>query len=150
MDKVEMLKSAPLFAGLKDKQLKLIAGTAKVLTFNEGEPIIEEGNQRSIGFYVLGSGSDGVSLRDLGAASAEVTKGDTVVASYGPGDYFGEIALLTDDQARTATVSATSDSEVLGLTKWDFRALLNSNPDIAVEVMAELARRLDETQASNE
>ena len=138
MDKVEMLTSAPLFAGLKDKQLKLIAGTAKVLTFKEGEPIIEEGNQRSIGFYVLGSGS------------AEVTRGDTVVASYGPGDYFGEIALLTDDQARTATVAATSESEVLGLTKWDFRALLNSNPDIAVEVMAELARRLDETQAANE
>ena len=138
MDKVEMLKTALLFAGFKEKQLKAIAGTVKTLTYKDGEAIIEEGNDRSIGFYILGSGS------------AEVTKGDAVVATYGPGDYFGEIALLSDDRARTASVIATSDSEVLGLTKWDFRALLNSQPDIAVEVMAELARRLDRDQSSTE
>lgn len=138
MDKVEMLKVSPLFSGLNKKQLNAIADTARDLTFADGDTIIEEGDHRSIGFYVLGSGT------------AEVTKDDTVVASYGPGDYFGEIALLSDDTARTASVTATSDTEVLGLTKWDFRALLNSKPDIAVEVMAELARRLSETQSSNE
>lgn len=138
MDKVEMLKAAPLFSGLNKKQLNAIAETARDLTFQAGETIIEEGDNRSIGFYVLGSGS------------AEVSKDGAVIASYGPGDYFGEIALLSDDTARTATVTATSDSEVVGLTKWDFRALLNSKPDIAVQVMAELARRLTETQAANE
>jgi CRP-like cAMP-binding protein len=138
MDKVEMLKVAPLFAGLNKKQLNAIAETARELTFETGDTIIEEGDHRSIGFYVLGSGS------------AEVSKDGAVVASYGPGDYFGEIALLSDDTARTATVTATSDSEVLGLTKWDFRALLNSKPDIAVQVMAELARRLTETHSANE
>ena len=65
-------------------------------------------------------------------------------------DYFGEIALLSDDTARTATVTATSDAEVLGLTKWDFRALVSSEPDIAVQVMGELARRLAETEAVTE
>lgn len=138
MDKVEMLKAAPLFSGLNKKQLNAIAETARDLTFQAGETIIEEGDNRSIGFYVLGSGS------------AEVSKDGAVIASYGPGDYFGEIALLSDDTSRTATVTATSDSEVVGLTKWDFRALLNSKPDIAVQVMAELARRLTETQAANE
>jgi len=138
MDKVEMLKVAPLFAGLNKKQLNAIAETARELTFETGDTIIEEGDHRSIGFYVLGSGS------------AQVSKDGAVVASYGPGDYFGEIALLSDDTARTATVTATNDSEVLGLTKWDFRALLNSKPDIAVQVMAELARRLTETQSTNE
>lgn len=138
MDKVEMLKIAPLFTGLNKKQLNAIAETARELTFETGDTIIEEGDHRSIGFYVLGSGS------------AEVSKDGAVVASYGPGDYFGEIALLSDDTARTATVTATSDSEVLGLTKWDFRALLNSKPDIAVQVMAELARRLTETHSANE
>jgi CRP-like cAMP-binding protein len=73
-----------------------------------------------------------------------------VVATYGPGDYFGEIALLTDEPTRTATVTATSDAEVLGLTKWDFRALVNAEPDVALEVMAELARRLEETQSLSE
>jgi len=138
MDNVEMLQLAPLFAGLSKKQLNAIAKSARNLTFKEGEMIVEEGNEPAIGFYVLGSGT------------AEVTKEGSVVASYGPGDYFGEIALLSDDTARTATVTATSDSEVLGLTKWDFRALVNSKPDIAVQVMAELARRLTETQTTNE
>jgi CRP-like cAMP-binding protein len=47
-------------------------------------------------------------------------------------------------------VTATSDAEVLGLTKWDFRALVSSEPDIAVQVMGELARRLAETEAVTE
>ena len=138
MDKVEMLKVAPLFSGLKQKQLEAIAGTARSLTFSDGDAIIQEGEDRSIGFYVLGSGS------------AEVRKEGEVLATYAPGDYFGEIALLSDDTSRTASVVATSESEVLGITKWDFRALVNSQPDIAVQVMAGLAQRLDETQGLSE
>ena len=107
-------------------------------TWSPSPAIIEEGEDRSIGFYVLASGT------------AEVTKDGAVVATYGSGDYFGEIALLSDDTARTATVRATSDAEVLGLTKWDFRALVSSEPDIAVQVMGELARRVVETEAVTE
>ena len=135
MDKVEMLKVSQIFATLSNKQLESIAATSRILSFNEGDAIIKEGEDRSIGFYVLASGS------------AEVTKDGAVVATYGPGDYFGEIALLRNDTARTATVTATGDAEVLGLTKWDFRALVSSEPDIAVQVMGELARRLAETEA---
>ena len=138
MDRVEMLRVSPVFAGLKRKQLEAVAGTARALTFEAGETIIEEGEERSIGFYVLGSGT------------AEVTKDGEVVATFGPGDYFGEIALLTDEPARTATVTATSATEVLGVTKWDFRALINAQPEIAVQVMGELARRLEETQLLTE
>lgn len=138
MDRVEMLKVSPVFAGLKKKQLEAVAGTARALTFDEGDTIIEEGEDRSIGFYVLGSGT------------ADVTKDGQVVATYGPGDYFGEIALLTDETKRTATVTATSPAEVLGVTKWDFRALINAQPEIAVQVMGELARRLEETQSLTE
>ncbi len=138
MDKVEMLKVSPIFATLSKRQLESIAATSRILSFSEGDAIIQEGEDRSIGFYVLASGT------------AEVTKDGAVVATYGPGDYFGEIALLSDDTARTATVTATSDTEVLGLTKWDFRALVSSEPDIAVQVMGELARRLAETEAVTE
>ena len=138
MDKVEMLKVSSIFAALSKKQLESIAATSRILSFSAGDAIIEEGEDRSIGFYVLASGT------------AEVTKDGAVVATYGPGDYFGEIALLSDDTARTATVRATSDAEVLGLTKWDFRALVSSEPDIAVQVMGELARRVAETEAVTE
>jgi len=133
-----MLKLSPLFVTLSNRQLKSIAATSRILSFSAGEAIIKEGEDRSIGFYVLASGT------------AEVTKDGAVVATYGSGDYFGEIALLSDDTTRTATVTATSDAEVLGLTKWDFRALVNSEPDIAVHVMGELARRLAETEAVTE
>ncbi len=138
MDRVEMLKVSPVFAGLKKRQLEAVAGTARALTFEAGDTIISEDEERSIGFYVLGSGT------------AEVTKDGQVVATYGPGDYFGEIALLTDEPKRTATVTATSNAEVLGVTKWDFRALINAQPDIAVQVMSELARRLEETESLTE
>ena len=138
MDRVEMLKVSPVFAGLKKRQLEAVAGTARALTFEAGDTIISEDEERSIGFYVLGSGT------------AEVTKDGQVVATYGPGDYFGEIALLTDEPKRTATVTATSSAEVLGVTKWDFRALINAQPDIAVQVMSELARRLEETESLTE
>ena len=138
MDKVEMLKVSPIFAALSKKQLESIAATSRILSFSATDAIIQEGEDRSIGFYVLASGT------------AEVTKEGAVVATYGPGDYFGEIALLSDDTARTATVTATSDAEVLGLTKWDFRALVSSEPDIAVQVMGELARRVAETEAVTE
>ena len=138
MDKVEMLKVSPIFATLSKRQLESIAATSRILSFSAGDAIIEEGEERSIGFYVLASGA------------AEGTKDGAVVATYGSGDYFGEIALLSADTARTATVTATSDAEVLGLTKWDFRALVSSEPDIAVQVMGELARRLAETEAVTE
>lgn len=134
MDRVEMLKVSPLFAGLSKKQLEAVAATARALNFSEGDAIIAKGEERSVGFYVIGSGT------------ANVTVDDQVVADYGPGDFFGEIALLTDNPTRTATVTASSDAEVLGLTKWDFRALVNSQPDIAVQVMDELGRRLAETK----
>ncbi len=138
MDRVEMLKVSPIFATLSKKQLESIAATSRILSFSSGDAIIEEGEDRSIGFYVLASGT------------AEVTRDGAVVATYGSGDYFGEIALLSADTARTATVTATSDAEVLGLNKWDFRALVSSEPDIAVQVMGELARRLAETEAVTE
>ncbi len=138
MDKVEMLKVSPIFATLSKRQLESIAATSRILSFSTGDAIIEEGDDRSIGFYVLASGT------------AEVTKVGAVVATYGSGDYFGEIALLSADTARTATVTATSDAEVLGLTKWDFRALVSSEPDIAVQVMGELARRVAATEAVTE
>ncbi len=138
MDKVETLKVSPIFATLSKRQLESIAATSRILSFSSGDAIIEEGEDRSIGFYVLASGT------------AEVTRDGAVVATYGSGDYFGEIALLSDDTARTATVTATSDAEVLGLTKWDFRALVSSEPDIAVQVMGELARRVAETEAVTE
>jgi CRP-like cAMP-binding protein len=86
-----------------------------------------------MGFYIILDGE------------AKVTRGEHHLGDYGPGDYFGEIALLLDDSPRTATVTAVTDMTLLALTRWDFKALLKTNPEIGVEVMGVLAQRLAAT-----
>ncbi len=133
MDKVEFLRKTPLFASCSDKTVASIADVAKTRRFENGHKIIREDSQSTVGFYILLEGT------------AKATRGEHHLADYGPGDYFGEIALLLDDTRRTATVSATSDASVLAVTRWDFKALLKTNPEIAVDVMGVLAQRLAAT-----
>jgi CRP-like cAMP-binding protein len=133
MDKVDFLRKTPLFASCSDKTIASIADVAKTRQFKAGDKIIREDSQSTMGFYILLEGE------------AEATRADHHLADYTPGDYFGEIALLIDDMPRTATVSAKSDAKVLAVTRWDFKALLTTNPEIAVEVMGVLAQRLAAT-----
>lgn len=133
MDKVDFLRKTPLFAGCSKRNIKAIADMTRTLEFKAGDEVIEEGSQSTVGFYMLLEGT------------MKATRGDRHLADYGPGDYFGEIALLLDDMTRTATVSATSDATVLAISRWDFKALLQLNPEIAVEVMGVLAQRLADT-----
>jgi CRP-like cAMP-binding protein len=135
MDRAEFLKRTPLFSGLTDKEIESVLGTAKDRPFSADDAIIKEGHEGGRGFYLLLSGS------------AEARKGETVLAEYGPGEYFGEMALLLDDTPRTADVIATSDTVCLAITQWDLRALIKSHPEVGVKMMAELARRLRDTDS---
>jgi CRP/FNR family cyclic AMP-dependent transcriptional regulator len=135
MDSAELLKKTPLFSALAEKELAGLVKSARERTFAAGDHIIEEGTEGGQGFYLVLEGT------------AEVTKGGHHLADFAPGDYFGEMALLLDDQPRTASVVATSNVKVLVLTRWDFRALLKTHPDIGVKVMEELANRLRENAA---
>lgn len=136
MDKAEFLKRTPLFAGFSDKEIASVLGTAKERTFAAGESIIREGHEGGRGFYLLLSGS------------ADARKGTIHLADYGPGDYFGEMALLLEDTPRTAEVTATSETTCLAITQWDLKALLKSHPEIGIKMMNELARRLRDTDAA--
>ena len=129
----EILKGAGLFAQLTDKELDGVLATAKPRTFNDGDKIIRDGHPGGAGFYLLLEGN------------AEVRKGDTVLARFGPRDYFGEMALLLEDTPRTADVVAIGGTKCLVLTKWDFQALLSTHPDMAAKIMTELAKRLRDT-----
>jgi CRP-like cAMP-binding protein len=86
-------------------------------------------------------GEPGVGLFVIVDGTAEVTIGGAKKATLGPGDFFGEIALL-DGGPRTATVTATSDIEMLGLTEWVFRGLMQEHPSIAVKTLQQMASRL--------
>jgi CRP-like cAMP-binding protein len=129
MKAAEFLKHTILFAGLSDEEIARVLETSKERRFPAGEAIIEEG-AAGRGFYLLIDGT------------AEVRKGDTKVAEFGPGDYFGEMSALHMDTPRSADVVATSDVTCIVVTSWDLRALLASHPEIGVRIMGELLRRV--------
>jgi CRP/FNR family cyclic AMP-dependent transcriptional regulator len=133
METAEFIKRTALFAGLTDEELSSVLSTAKQRAFPAGTTIIAEGHEGGRGFYVMLSGS------------AEVRKGSTTLATFRPGDYFGEMALLLEDTPRTASVVAIEDVTALVITQWDLRALLANHPDVGVRMMGELAKRLRDT-----
>ncbi|NNC41519.1 MAG: Crp/Fnr family transcriptional regulator [Acidimicrobiia bacterium] len=137
MDKAEFLHKTPLFSSCSSKTVESVAAVARVRTFNAGDVIIKKDSQSTVGFYVLLEGA------------VAVTDGERHLADLGAGEYFGEVALLLDDSPRTATVTATADAKVVAVTRWDFKALLKTNPEIAVEVMEALAQRLARTNEAD-
>lgn len=127
-NRIDLLKKVPLFADVERRDLKDIANTMKERRFSAGQVIATEG-QSGVGFFVI----------EEGEASVEVDGKE--VARLGPGDYFGEIALIAE-AARTATVTAESDISALGLTSWEFRPLVETNASIAWKLLEALAKRL--------
>jgi CRP-like cAMP-binding protein len=132
---VDLLKHVPLFARVDDRALKLLAATFTERSFKEGTQLTTEG-QGAAGFFVIESGTalvsvDGVERRSLG-----------------PGDYYGEIALV-DGGLRTATIMATSDGKAYGLTAWQFRPLVEEHTTIAWPLLEALAARIRQIEASN-
>ena len=126
--KIELLKHAPLFAGCSKSELRALASTADELDLREGTIITREGRPGRE-FFVLISGN------------AQVTKKGKEVAQLGAGDWFGEIALLTD-APRTATVKATSPVDVLVITDRSFKTVVETMPSIALKVLSTIGERL--------
>jgi CRP/FNR family cyclic AMP-dependent transcriptional regulator len=129
----EYLKRTALFARFSDRQITDVLATAKQRRFEAGEQIIRRGDAGGRGFYLVVEGR------------TEVRAGETVLAHFGPGDYFGEMALLLEDTPRTADVVAVEPTSCLVITQWDLKALLAAHPEIGLTLMAELARRLADT-----
>jgi CRP-like cAMP-binding protein len=127
---VDLLSTVPLFGGLKRKQVEHIAEAGKELTFEQGREVIQEG-QGGVGFFLITDGE------------VEVRKQSKVLTRLGKGQFFGEMTLL-DGQPRSADVVAVKPTKCFGLTSWAFAAIINTNPDVALNMMKELARRLRE------
>ena len=124
----DTLKKVPLFAGLDDKQIDRIASAMKERRFSAGDTLTEQG-QSGVGFFVIESGE------------ADVAVDGEMKRTIGPGDYFGEIALLSDSP-RSATLTATSDVLCYGMTVWDFKPLVESNSDLAWKLLTAMAAKL--------
>jgi CRP/FNR family transcriptional regulator, cyclic AMP receptor protein len=117
----ELLRQVPLFSDLDQRELQDIASAMKSRTFSAGQEIAVEG-QSGVGFFVIEGGQ------------AKVTVGGDEVRTLGPGDYFGEVALITQGP-RTATVTAASDLKTYGMTFWEFRPLVEDTPSLAWKML---------------
>ena len=129
---VELLQRVPLFADFERGDLARLARTFKQRTFEAGSTVADEGKSGA-GFFVIESGEASVSVH--GSERGRL----------GPGDYFGEIALI-DDGARSATVKADSELRCYGLTSWEFRPLVETNASIAWKLLETMAKRLRAAQ----
>src|SRR6266511_802027 len=126
--KVELIKKVPLFSRLSKKALGNVAHIADELDLPAGKVMAKQGD-RGREFFVLLEGE------------ADVTKGDRSINTMREGDFFGEIALVTQ-MPRTATVTATTDVRVLVINERDFAALLKKSPEVGRGVAEALAERV--------
>ena len=127
-DVAAKLAKVPIFSECSKRELAVIARAAKEVSHRAGTVIAREG-ERGIGLFLILEGT------------CKVTIGGRTKARLGPGDFFGEIALL-DGGPRTATVTATSDVRLVGITGWVFRGLLMEHPSIALKTLEAVAGRL--------
>ena len=125
---VAKLGNVPIFSECSKRELALIVRAAKEVTHRQGTMIAREG-EKGIGLFLILEGE------------CEVTIGGKRKAKLGPGDFFGEVALL-DGGPRTATVTALTEVKLVGITGWVFRGLLMEHPSIALKTLEAVAGRL--------
>lgn len=134
---LDVLKRMPLFRGLDERRLRVIAMTGDVLAIRSGERLWEKGDEGDTVIIVL-----------HGEASVLVPTGssEAAVAVLGPGEIIGEMAVLTGSPRSTA-IAAQSDLRILRLDGRIVLDLLREFPELAIEFIKVLAQRLEATNA---
>ena len=128
---VDELTQVPLFSGLSQRQLKQLARNFKEREFRPGTSMVRQGEMSGVGFFVITGGEASVSVDGM------------EVAKLGPGDHFGELALISE-QVRSATVTAEGPLQCLVMAFWDFRRFAKENPDVTWKLLQHLVGLLTE------
>ncbi len=137
-DRLTILQRTPLFRGLNRRQIEQIGKRFVERTYAPGDKIVTQGKGGE-GFFVI--------MEGRAEAIHEQADGTHAVLNLlNPGDFFGEMALLTE-QMRTASVVAVEPTRCLVLAQWDFLGLLREDADMAVAVLQELAARFSRVLA---
>ena len=123
---IALLRGVSLFADLKDREVKEIAGAMTRRSVEPGQTLAVEGTQ-GIGFFLIESGT------------ARVTVDGHERRTLGPGDHFGEIALIVDSP-RTATVTAETQVVCWGIASWAFRPIVQENASVAWRLLDTVAK----------
>lgn len=134
-EEVELLRNIPLFAKLEPSKLKLLAFTAERITYEPDQVLFKQGDVGDAAYIIV----DGAAK-----VLVDTPDGELEVAALGRNDFVGEIAILCD-VPRTATVRASTKTVTLRITKDLFFRLVAEFPEMSVEIMRELASRLEHT-----
>ncbi len=134
-EELEALRNIPMFANVEPTQLKLLAFTSQRLTFGAGQDLFRLGDMGDSAYIII-SGEADVLVEKEGT--------EVAVAKAGKNEIVGEIAILCN-VPRTATIRAVTELTALKIPKDLFFRLIAEFPDMGVQVMAELARRLHRT-----
>ncbi len=134
-EEVDLLRTIPLFAKIEPSKLKLLAFTSERLTFAPEQILCHQGDIGDSAYVVVSGAADII---------IDTPNGPITVAQVGKNAFIGEIAILCD-VPRTATIKATEQLDTLKISKDLFFRLVTEFPSMAVEIMRELAFRLEAT-----
>ena len=134
-EEVELLRNIPLFAKMEPSRLKLLAFASERVIFSAGQDLFRQGDPGDAAYVILSGDADVI---------VDTPGGELVVARLGKHDVIGEIAILCD-VPRTATVRAVDAVTTLVISKDLFLRMISEFPQMAVEIMRELAHRLERT-----
>ena len=124
----DYLRAIPVFSACSPKELTRIAGAIERVDVHSGDVLVREGANASEFFIIL-------------TGEAQVTRGGQFLAALSPGRHFGELALL-DPAPRNATVTMTTDGQVLVLTQREFFTLMRDVPGLVKQLLTGLAQRV--------
>jgi CRP-like cAMP-binding protein len=124
----DFIARVPIFGKCTAEEIAMIAAVAQDSFFQPGQIIVTQGTPGQA-FYMILSGR------------VEILRDGVSLGGFGPGDFFGEMSLL-DHAPRSATIKALETSTCLMLSSWDFKALLEKHPSIAIKLLEVLSRRL--------
>lgn len=124
----EFLARVPIFSNCTLEEITAISSVAQGSFFQPGQIIVTQGTPGQAFYLIL-------------AGRVEILRDGRSLGAFGPGDFFGEMSLL-DQAPRSATIKAIEQTECLMLSSWDFKALLERYPSIAVKLLEVLSRRL--------
>ena len=130
--KADFLKRVSLFEDVDQKTLDAIANSAVEQSYTPGQEIVHQGDTGA-GAFIIRSGKVEVIQEKDGQ--------QTKLATLGPGDVFGEMALL-DEFPRSASVRAVEPTTALGIQRWHFKGILESHPSLALALLPMLVRRI--------
>ncbi len=128
MSNAAFLARVPLFANCTPAEIEAIESVAQEHIYEPGQIIVTQGTPGQA-FYTVLSGR------------VEILRDDKSLGAFGPGDFFGEMSLL-DQAPRSATIRALETTSCLMLSSWDFKAVLERHPSIAIKLLEVLSRRL--------